>query len=229
MAGTFDAGQLREAVQGSLLAVSGLYRVRSNGDLQYDGVRPDDGWDAHGYFSRQLWMLVEGRPIRRRLWKRRWLSLDEGRTCHSRPPEDIPSLRSCTVIVVLKLWALLDSAAGLHTSPEVLPALEGHVSPRTTSRWIRRALPRALELQQAVRRAVIERCEPRPIERLFPAGLSPPRGLQCRRWRDPSAVATLWRAFAVLLAGAIELSVPAALLLAEARGRCGTPGSSSLF
>jgi hypothetical protein len=229
VAGTFEAGQLREAVRGSLFAVSGLYRVRGDGDLQYDGARPDEGWNAHGYFSRLLWMLVEGRLVQRRLWKRRWLSPDGGRTCHSRPPEDVPSLRSCALIVVLKLWALLDGTTGLHTSPEVLPALEGHVSPRTTSRWLRRALARALELQQAMRRAVIERCEPRPIERLFPAGLSPPQGLLCRRWRDPSAVATLWRALAILLAGAIELSVPSALLLAEARGRCGTPGSSSLF
>jgi hypothetical protein len=227
--GTFEGGRLREAVRGSLFAVSGLYRVRCDGDLQYDGARPGEGWDAHGYFSRLLWMLVDGRLIRRRLWKRRWLLREVGRTCHSRPPEDVPSLWSCALIVVLKLWALLDGTSGLHTSPEVLPALEGHVSPRTTSRWLGRMLPRALELHQAMRRAVIERCEPRPIERLFPAGLSPPRGLQCRRWRDPSSVATLWRAFAIVLAGAIELSVPSALLLAEARGRCGTPGSSSLF
>ena len=229
MPGTLDAERIREATRGSLFAVSGLYRVRSDGDLQYGGVRPDGGWDAHGYFPRWLWMLLDGRPVRRRLWKRRWLLPEEGRTCHSRPPDDAPLLRSCTLIVVLKLWALLDGTSGLHTSPEVLPELEGHVSPRTASRWLRRVLPRALELQQAVRRAVIERCEPRPIERLFPAGLSPPRGLVCRRWRDPSAVSTLWRALAVLFVGAIELSVPTALLLAEARGRCGTPGSSSLF
>jgi hypothetical protein len=227
--GTLDAERVREAAQGSLFAVSGLYRVRCDGHLQYDGVRPDGGWVAHGYFSRLLWMLVNGRPVRRRLWKRRWLSPDGRRTCHSRPPEDIQSLRSCMLIVVLKLWALLDGSAGLHTSREVLPELEGHVSPRTTSRWLRRVLPRGLELQQAVRRAVIERCEPRPIERWFPTGLPPPQGLLCRRWRDPSAVTTLWRALALLLVGAIELSVPTALLLAEARGRCGTPGSPSLF
>jgi hypothetical protein len=222
---------VRAAVQDSLFAASGLYRVRSDGDLQFDGTRPDgDGrWHSHGYFERRLWMLRGGQLVRRRLWKRRWLHHGEGRTCHSRPPEDVPSLWSCTLVVVLKLWGLLDGGAGLHTSVEVLPSLEEHARPRTVSRWLRRAATHALELQQAVRRAVIERCEPRPIERLFPTGLSPPQDLVSRRWRDPLAVATLWRALALLLVGAIELSVPSALLLAEARGRCGTPGCSSLF
>ena len=229
MTGTVDEERLRDAVQGSLLAVSGLYRVRHDGDLQFNGVRPDGGWDAHGYFSRRLWMLVDGRPIRRRLWKRRWLSPDGGSTCHSRPPEDIPSLGCCSLIVVLKLWSALDGDGGTHTCREVLAELEDHVHPRTVERWLRRALAHALELQQAVRRAVIERCEPRPVERLFPTGLSPPERLLRRRWRDPPVVAILWRALAVLLVGAIELAVPASLLLAEARGRCGTPGSSSLF
>jgi hypothetical protein len=222
--GTVDEGRLREAMQGSLLAVTGLYRVRRNGDLQYDGVRPDGGWDAHGYFPRRLWMLVVGRPVQHRLWKRRWLAPDGASTCHSRPPEDVPSLGSCTLIVVLKLWSWLDGGEGLHACREVLPELEGHVHARTVERWFRRILPQALELQQATRRAVIDRCEPRPIERLFPTGLSPPVGLVNRRWRDPSPVGTLWRALAVLVVGAVELAIPASLLLAEARGRCGTPG-----
>ena len=229
MAGTFEAERLREAVRSSLFAVSRLYRVRGDGDLQYDGKRPGEGWDAHGYFPRQLWMLDDGGLVCHRLWKQRWLRREDGRTCHSRPPDDVRSLWSCALIVVLKLWALLDGTSGLHTSPEVLPGLEGHVSPRTTSRWLGRLGSRALALHQAIRRAVMERCEPRPIERLFPAGLSPPRGLACRRWRDPPSVATLWRALAILLAGAVELSVPTAVLLAEARGRCGTPDTSSLF
>jgi hypothetical protein len=50
-------------------------------------------------------MLIDGHPVRRRLWKRRWLSPDGGHTCHSWPSEDVPSLRSCALIVVLKLWA----------------------------------------------------------------------------------------------------------------------------
>ena len=225
-----DAERLRDVVRGSLVAVSGLYRVRSDGDLQYDGVRPDGGWDAHGYFLRLLWMLSDGKLVRRRLWKQRWLQPDEGRTCHSRPPEDIPSLGCCSLIVVLKLWSLLDGDDGCHNSgDEVVPELRGHVDARTVERWLHRALPHALELQQAALRALIERCEPRPVERLFPTGLSPPRGLLHRRWRDPSLVASLWRALAVIVVGATELCIPASLLLAEARGRCGTPGRRSIF
>jgi hypothetical protein len=229
VAETPDPERLRDAVQGSLLAVSGLYRVRRNGDLQYDGVRPEGGWAAHGYFSRRLSMLDEGQWVRLLLWKRRWLSPDGAHTCHSRPPEEILSLGCCALIVVVKLWPWLNGEEGVHTSPEVVPEMEGRVHPRTVERWLHRMLPRALEIEQAIRRAVMERCEPRPVERLFPTGLSPPLGLLRRRWRDPPAVATLWRALAVLLVGAIELSVPASLLLAEARGRCGTPGRPSLL
>jgi hypothetical protein len=233
VAETLDAGLLRDAVQGSLLAVTGMYRVRRDGDLQYDGVRPDGGagrrWVAHGYFSRLLWMLLDGERVRRVLWKRRWLSPDETHTCHSRPPEDVPSLGCVALIVVLKLWAGLDGGEGLCNSDDVLPDLQGQVHERTVERWLHRALPHALEIEQSIRRAVLERCEPRPVERLFPTGLSPPEGLLRRRWRDPSLVGILWRALALLLVGAVELSVPAALLLAEARGRCGTPGRPSLF
>jgi len=228
VAETLDPEQLREAVQSSLLAVSGLYRVRRSGDLQYDGVRPDGGsdgrWVAHGYFSRLLWMLLDGKRLRRRLWKRRWLSPDGESTRHSRPPEDVPSLGCVALIVALKLWAGLDGGDGLCNSHDVLPELQGHVHERTVERWLQRVLPHALEIEQSTRRAVMERCEPRPVERLFPTGLSPPEGLLRRRWRDPSAVVTLWRALALLFVGAIELSVPASLLLAEARGRCGTLG-----
>ena len=174
-------------------------------------------------------MIWDGRLVRRRLWKRRWLLPDAGRTCHSRPPEDIPSLWSCMLIFVLKLWVLLDGDDGLHNSRDVLPELEGHAHPRTVDRWLHRALPHALRMQQAARLVLIERCEPRPFERLFPTGLSPPEGLMHRRWRDPVAVCTLWRALALILVGAIALGVPPSLLLAVARGRCGTPGSRSLF
>ena len=224
MVGTLEIEYLRDAAQGSLLAASGLYRVRHGGDLQYDGVRPAEGWNAHGYFSRWLWMLLDGQPIRKRLWKQRWLSPDGQHTVHSRPPEDIPSLGFCSLIVVLKLWAGLDGGKGLHNSDDVLPSMQGQIHERTVERWLHRALPHALKIEQATRRAVMERCEPRPVERLFPTGLSPPAGLLRRRWRDPSAVATLWRALAVILVGAIELGIPLSLLLAEARGRCGTLG-----
>jgi hypothetical protein len=203
----------------SLCRVSGLYRRRPDGDLQYDGERPGSGWHAHGYFPRWLWLLLDGAAERVRVWKRRWLLAGTTRTCHSRPPDDPPRMRSCTLVVALVLWSWLAGEAGLHGCTPVLPDLGERPCSRTAQRWLARARPNALQIQQAVRSAVIERSEPRPVERLFPRGLPPPPGLLRRRWQDPPLVASLWRALALALHGASALLLPVTLLLAEARGR----------
>ena len=106
-----------------------------------------------------------------------------------------------------------------YNSIEVSHALDDYPSSRTVQRWLRRASHKALEIQQTIRNALIERCEPRPVEHIFPRGLSPPESLTRRRWRDPEPVATLHRALTILFAGAIKLELPTAVLLAEARGR----------
>jgi hypothetical protein len=179
---------------------------------------------AHGYFERQLWMLERGpRLVRKRIWKRRWLDPAVRATCHSRPPDDAASVWSCTLIIALRLWSWLDSGRGLHNAQEVVPVLEEHPSERTVGRWLARAAHRAPDLVQTIRSAVIERSEPRPVEHLFPSGLSPPEKLLRRRWRrGAQEIGQLWQAFAWLFGGATELSVSPALLLAEARGRRGT-------
>jgi hypothetical protein len=48
-----------------------------------------------------------------------------------------------------------------------------------------------------------------------------------RGWRDPDGTSTLWRGLVMLIAGAKELSVPPAQFLAEVRGRCAQPGSTT--
>jgi hypothetical protein len=206
----------------SLHVVSGVYGRRRGGALQYDGERPGPGWHAHGYFERRLFVLVGGDVSRVRLWKRRWLAPDRAHTCHSRPPDDVPSVWSCSLIVLLTLWGWLDGPDGVERARGVVPGLEDHASSRTARRWLLRALPHALELQQRVRLAVVERSEPRPPEILFPSGLSPPEGLGRRRWRAPDAIEQLWRALGLLFLGSAKLRVPASLLLAEARRRGAT-------
>ncbi len=210
---------LRAWVSNSAFRVTMVYSRRSNGDLQFDGVRPEGGWHAHGYFAVLLWMVEQGQPRRMRVWKRRWLLVAEGRTVHSRPPDQLPYIRSCTLVIVLLLWSWLDSDRGVQTHRQVIPALEGLVSPRTAQRWLRRGLPHAMTIQQRIREAVIERSEPRPVEHLFPCGLSPPEGLRRRRWRDPAEVWKLWRGLALLMIATTGLNTPVAVLLAEARGR----------
>lgn len=209
---------LRPAELDSLYSVAGVYSRRVGGDLQYSGERPGPDWHVHGYFPKGLWMLREGRLVFRSVWKRRWQRIGTKTTCHSRPPDDLPFVQFCTLIVVLKLWSWLSSGVGLHhkyQSPDPLPA----GSKRTVQRWLRRSLPRSEDIQQAIRLAVIERSEPRPVERLFPRGLSPPAELVRRPWKDPDAVVTLWRALAFTIYGEELLHTPVAVLLAEARGR----------
>jgi len=211
-------------VRSSLFRVAAIYGERSDGSIEYRGERPDTQWEGHGYFSRTLWMLNDGQPIKVTVWKRRWRLKGTNKTCHSRPPDDL-SVRSCSLIVVLSLWSWLSSDKGLHNHQPVLVGLDLCYSNRTQQRWMNRALTRALEAQQATRRAVQERCEPRPVETLFEGGLSPPKGLTHRQWKDPTAATYLWRAFAILFSGALELDVNVALLLAEARRRWETEDS----
>ena len=202
----------------SLAMIGGGYRVRADGELVYAGHRPGTDWHAHGWFGRWLWILVDGALERRRLHKRRWQHVATGKTCHSRPADELGAMWFSAVIVALKLWPWIHGDAGLHNVTEVSHALDDHGCSRSRQRWLRRTLPFALKIQHRIRRAVIERCEPRPIEKLFPRGLSPPERDQ-RRWREPRSVATLNRALTMLFVGAIELGIPTSALLAEARRR----------
>jgi hypothetical protein len=200
--------------------LGGGYRIRPSGDLELLGERPGPEWHIHGWMERWLYVLVDGELQRRRLFKRRWLQPDEKRTQHSRPSDEFGAIQFCGVVVAVMLWAWLDGYTGLHRStPAVADLCDGRPSTRTVQRWLRAALPHADEFQQRIRRALIERCEPRPIEELFPRGLSPPEGLTRRRWQAPQRVTSLWRALAILFVGAIRLELSTTVLLAEARGR----------
>jgi hypothetical protein len=211
--------QIAEASQNSLAMIGGGYVLGEDGVLEYRGKRPGEGWHVHGWFERWLWILVAGLPQRRRLRKRRWLCVGTGGTRHSRPPDEWGSNYFCWLFVVLKLWPWLNGAAGLHNAKEVTHTLDDIPSSRTVQRWLRRASDIAIELQQQSRHALIERCEPRPVEHLFPKGLSPPESLSRRRWKEPEVVTTLHRALTMLFVGAVQAKTPTTVLLAEARGR----------
>ena len=200
-----------------LYLVPGLYRLCRDGELRYDGERPGPTGHAHGHFPRFLKVPTPDEVRRIVLWKQRWLEVETRGTCHSRPPDD-PILLACsTVCVALLLWSWLDRGRGVHSFEGVWPGIEQAVSARTAQRYLARLLPDALRLQQAIRRAVMERCEPRPLEQLFPSGLSPPVGLLHRQWRAPDSVSALWRGLKMLVGGAAGLDVSIPVLLAEAR------------
>lgn len=227
MCGTYRSEQLRQVILSSLLFAGVELKVLPGGSVCYSGSRPVGDWHAHGWFSRWLWVLVDGGIRRIRLSKRRWQEVATGRTCHSRSPLELWSLHFCVLVVFARLWAWLDSGNGAATFRDINNELGTCGNARTLQRWLHRLLPQALQWQQAIRLAVIERCEPRPFEQLFPGGVPPPDGLLRRHWRDSPTVASLWRALALLFGGAIALSAPAIALLAEARGRWEMPISTT--
>jgi hypothetical protein len=221
---------IEDLVRDSLLTLSGVYERRPDGSLQFSGRRPAGGWHGHGWLSKTITVLVGGTPRKVLLHKHRWLLVGTTTTCHSRPPDDPRLLRFCTLIVVLRVWAFINSMVGFHSRTEVLPDLgEGHAgSDRSVQRWTGRMLASALEIQQAIRAAILSmrRSEPRPEEDWFRGGLSPPPRVAGRCWTSPTQHQTLWRAFAMLFVGAKELGTDVSLLLAEARRRLHTQDDS---
>jgi hypothetical protein len=223
MAGTTVPACLDDAqrrwCRNSLFVAAGLYQRRADGEWQYDGSRPGAGWHGHGYCSKQLTVLYSGRPTQIRLHKHRWRLDGTNRTRHSRPPDDPLLVRFCTLLIVLRLWSCVSAVRGFHHRREVHPDLLDCGSDRTVQRWLSRALRRAAQTQQAICLAVMDKSEPRPMEKLFRGGLSPPVGLHWHQRQDPPAVQTLWRALAMLFVAATELGADVSILLAEARRR----------
>jgi hypothetical protein len=213
---------VEQLVRDSLLMCSGVYALRPDGSLQFNGKRPSGGWHGHGWMPKTITVLVGGTPKQVVLFKHRWRQVGTNSTRHSRPPDDLPAIRFCTLIVVLRVWAFVSSAVGFHNRSELLPDLiEGAGSDRTVQRWTRRMMGSALEVQQAIRAAILamRRREPRPEEDWFRGGLSPPSLIARRNWASREQHQFLWRALAMLFVAAKELGVKVALLLAEARRR----------
>ena len=207
-------------VRDSLFAFCGVYQPRGDGSYWFRGPRPGTDWHGHRYFPKILWMLSDGRPIAVTVWKQRWRQVGTTTTCHSRPDDDPVLLRFCTLIVFLRVWSWVSSEVGFHHRAEVFEDLDSCGTDRTVQRWAARAMGDGLWIQQAIRLAIREEVEPRPVESLFVGGLSPPDAVLNRRWTCPSDVEALWRGYAMLLVASRKLAKQASYLLAEARRRC---------
>ena len=208
------AGYVRSGLSGL-----GGYVDLGGGLFGWGGERPGPGWRAHGVFVVRLWDLVGGVLGDVRIAKQRWFHPESGGTCHRRPP-DYVRMRYSSLVIVLALFAWLDSEAGLHVHTPVLDGLDERPSCRTVQRWLRRATPVADAFQHHIRTEILRRCEPRPIERLFPGGLPPPPGN--RPWRNPEETATLFRGLAKVLGLSVALDAAVPSHLAEARRRAPT-------
>jgi hypothetical protein len=201
-----------------LIVSKGGYQPLDDDVFAWVGERPGHDWHIHGWTEVHPFVVRDGRRQRITLRKRRWRRADRSETCHSRPPDDL-GLGHDALLVALELWCCLDTALGLH---RYVSLFEPGPARRTVQRWLARALPLAQATQQALRHALIERSEPRPVETLFPGGLDPPEALLRRHRRDPSTACTLWRGLALLFVGASKLGLSLAPLLAEARRRTTT-------
>ncbi len=200
-----------------LTMASSVYERESDGRLVYRCERPGPEWVGHGTFARGLRTLVDGECRRIVVHKQRWRRRGTGETQHSRPADDLGSVAFCSLVVITALWGWLSSDRGAHRHEPLLPGLSERPSRRTLQRWLARAQSHADETALALRRAVIERSEPRPMESHIGGGLSPP--MARRRWADPSAIAKLHSGLCLLLQAAVALAVPVCVLMAEARGR----------
>jgi hypothetical protein len=207
-------------VRNSLFALTGIYTPLGNGEYRFIGARPGADWHGHGYFPKSLTVLVGGAPAVIRLYKHRWKHTTTIKTVHDRPPEDPVLVRFCTLILFLRVWAVVSSPSGFHNRREVFEGLEsGCGCDRTVQRWTALALEDALEIQQAIRLAIIEEVEPRPVERLFDGGLSPPHVVTQRRWKSSTKHQLLYRGYAMLWVASQKLATHASNLLAGARRR----------
>jgi hypothetical protein len=214
---TTATGLIEGVLRNGLMAAALEYEREADGRRVYRGERPGEEWVGHGTFARGLWTLVAGELRRVQVHKQRWRRRGTTETRHSRPPDDLGRVAFCSLVVIAALWGWLDSGQGLHAHESALPALAERPARRTVQRWLQRALPHADETALAMRRAVIERSEPRPMESHIGGGLSPPADR--RRWADPSATSKIHSGLCLLLRAAVALAVPVSVLLAEARGR----------
>lgn len=215
MGGTTRLEEVVPVIASGLFWTASLYTREADNRLVFRGIRPGPDWEGHGTFRRQLFTLCGERLVRITVHKQRWRRHGTTQTCHSRPPDDLASIWFCSLIVAVSLWSWLSAEEGIHRHEPVLPALGRSPSGRTLQRWLQRAVAHADETAMALRRAVIERSEPRPMESYVGGGLSPPH----RRWGSSNAVRTLHSGLSLLHEGAAALDVHVSLLLAEARGR----------
>lgn len=187
---------------------------------EWRGERPEGVWHVLGWLDVGRWLICDGQVRRVTVRKRRWVRADRSETRHSRPPDDHGG-RYDALFVAVELMSWLAALVGRR----VAAPFNNRPHHRTVQRWLRRALPHGMNTQQAIRLVLIEKSEPRPMELLFPGGLSPPAANRSR-WRDPEGALILFHGLEMLTIGARNLKIAPAKLLAEARGRYSNPTAS---
>jgi len=208
--------------------LGGGYEIDSAGGAWFRGERPEKCskcgassgqgllFHVHGWTGKRMVTLHRGDFVAVQLEKQRWKCTRCGTTTHSRPADDLPHVQACSLVVVLFLTAAL--VHGREKAYRALPETSIEVADvRTVGRWFRRALDVSVYTHQFLREAIIERCEPRPVEELFRSGLSPPDAVLRRTWTNRKATSRLWQSLTLTSTTSKDLQVPTAQLLARAR------------
>lgn len=144
----------------------------------FEGARPGEGWHAHGWTSKGLWVVHLDRLVRLKLHKRRWRHVESGTTCHSRPDWDVPHSPYGLDVTFYILGAWLLAVQGLHHI--AWPWSHQHPerpARRTAQRMLQRIAPDADRWLLGLRLVLIDLVAPRPLEEILPAGgIPPPEG-----------------------------------------------------
>ena len=79
-----------------------------------DKCYSDSGsFHAHGRYKRRLKTMKKWVLTRVLVWKHRWLCLCCGRTMSTGPPDVLPYLPFCTLVIVILLWSYLEGQKGI--------------------------------------------------------------------------------------------------------------------
>ena len=181
---------------------------------------------AHGRFKRGLFTFKNHTITKIKIWKNRWLCLCCNRTMSNGPPDILPHMPYCTSVIVVILWSYLNGNKGIHDS--IPPQLDYAPSPRTLARYLKRAKVVCKETYQAIKEVLLEMRRPRPWDKAFAQGLSPPERLN--KWhRKPEASTNLWRALAMLLTNSDAFLDTPCFLMARAITKIQNKNSSFLL
>jgi hypothetical protein len=186
----------------------------------FEGERPGQGWHAHGWTSKRLWVVHLDRLVRLTLHKRRWRQFETGITCHSRPSWDVPHSPYGLDVVFYVLGAWLLAVRGLHHI--AWPWSQQHPerpARRTAQRMLYRLAPHADRWLLGLRLVLTDIVAPRPLEKILPTGgIPPPKGCTHITQRSASAgklVGAVW----IADCGVQSLCISMRRLLGVARRR----------
>ncbi len=167
---------------------------------------------AHGRFKRVLNTLKRLTITKIKVWKNRWLCLDCNRTMSTGPPDVLPYIPNCTLIIIALLWGYLNGNVGIENC--ISPEFEGAASPRTVTRYLNRAKAISKETNQVIKEVLIKKKGPKPWDKIFAKGLSPPEKFTKCKHEAESAI-NLWHTLAMMLSNSDYLFETPCFLMAE--------------